>query len=48
MSEHRVEEPVDAGVQGSFMARNIRRFAVPIMIICAAVAREDPERCRLH
>ena len=39
MSEHRVEEPVEAeAVQGSFMARNIRRFAVPIMFIWIAIA----------
>ena len=38
MSEHRVEEPVEAGVQGSWMARNIRRFAVPIMLFWVAIA----------
>ncbi|MDT5361260.1 MAG: putative drug exporter of the superfamily [Mycobacterium sp.] len=39
MSEHRVDEPVEAAaVQGSFMARNIRRFAVPIMIIWVGIA----------
>ena len=38
MSEHRVDEPVEGAVQGSFMARNIRRFAVPIMFIWIAIA----------
>jgi RND superfamily putative drug exporter len=34
MSDHRVE----GSVQGSWMARNIRRFAVPIMLLWVAIA----------
>ncbi|MEA2484477.1 MAG: putative drug exporter of the superfamily, partial [Thermoleophilaceae bacterium] len=38
MSEHRVEDPAQGSVQGSRLARWIRRLAVPIVLLWVAIA----------
>ena len=38
MSEHRVADPIDHPAEGSRTARNIRRLAVPILLLWVAVA----------